>query len=68
VSIPPVANAPPLRIERDGDRYVAHAPDGPIWELVLAETGLPLTSSPFREEAIWPAARMLVIGAGDAVF
>ncbi len=56
-----------LRIERHGDRYVGMVTDGLIWEVSLADTGLPLDSSPFREEVVWEAARVVVIGAGDAV-
>jgi len=54
-----------VRIERRDDTYVARDDTGEIlWSIELA---LDLRGTPFREEAVWPAASVVVIAGGPCV-
>lgn len=53
-----------IRIERNGDVYVARANDAIIWTVELR---LNMAGTPFREEIVWPPAAVIAIGGGDAV-
>jgi hypothetical protein len=54
-----------VRIERQDDVYVARdANDDIVW---WVELRLDMSSTPFREEAIWPAACVVAIAGGPEV-
>ena len=53
-----------MRVERDGNMYVAHSGDDVMWTVELE---LDMNGTPFRGEKVWPAAAVVAIGGGRHV-
>jgi len=53
-----------MRVERSGDRYLALEGDRVLWSVELA---IDMSSTPFREELIWPVPSLVAIGGGSVV-
>lgn len=53
-----------VSVERTHDTYVARDENGIAWTVELP---LDMRATPFREEAIWPAASVVAIGGGPEV-